>query len=155
MVGHIDRSINAIKEEEVAFNPFAECKVFDVDVTCSRGGFLCVSHGGATVVSFVKECSCFLGNIEVPEYALNKEDHFTCVASGHEVGFGRGSGNSGLKFTFVGNGTSGKLYAHTTKRVSRFDAGSPVRVCISVSSSGIKLWSVVKEDVLLVTVNRR
>jgi hypothetical protein len=155
MVGHIDRSINAIKEEEVAFNPFAECKVFDINVTCSRGGFLRVSHVGATIVIFVEECSCFLGYIEVPEYASNKEDHFTCVASGHEFGFGRGSGNGGLKFTFVGDGTSGKSYAHTTKRVSCFDAGSPVQICISVSSSGIKLWSVVKEDVLLVAVNRQ
>ncbi len=144
-----------IKEEEFAFNPFAECKVFDVNVTCPRGGFLRVSHGGATIVIFVEECSCFLGYTKAPEYALNKEDYFTCVASGHEFGFGRGSDNSGLKFTFVGIGTSGELYAHTTKRASCFDAGSPVRVCISVSSSGVELWLVIKEDVLLVAVNRR
>jgi hypothetical protein len=89
MVGHIDRSIDAIEEEEVGFNPFTACKVFDVNVTCSRGGFLRVFHSGATVVIFVEECSCFLGYIKVPEYASNKEDHFASVAGGHKFGFCR------------------------------------------------------------------
>ncbi len=89
MVGHVDRGIDSIKKEEVALNPFAESKVFDVDVMCLRCGFLRVPHSGATVVIFAEKCCSFLRYIEIPEYASNKEDHFASVAGGHKFGFCR------------------------------------------------------------------
>ncbi len=53
MVGHVNRCINPIKEDKIAFNPFTQGKMFDVDVAGPRCGFLCVSHSRTSIVIFV------------------------------------------------------------------------------------------------------
>ena len=53
MVCHIDRGVVSIEYHQVAFHPVAKGEVFDIDVAGSCGGFLCVAHGGATIVVFV------------------------------------------------------------------------------------------------------
>ena len=66
MVGHVDGGVNPIQEDEVPFNPFTQGEVFDVNVPCLRGWFLCVAHGGTPIVVFVKKGSGFLWNVEIP-----------------------------------------------------------------------------------------
>ncbi len=34
MVGHIDQGVNAVEEDEVAFNQFTHGEIFDVDMSC-------------------------------------------------------------------------------------------------------------------------
>jgi hypothetical protein len=89
MVGHIDRGVNAVKEDEVAFNPFTHGEIFDVDMLCLWCRFLCIAHSSASIVVFVKESSSFLGNVEVLEYAPDKRYHLTSVVRGHKFSFGR------------------------------------------------------------------
>ncbi len=64
-------------------------EIFDVDMSCSRCRFLCIAHSGASIVVFVKESSSFLGNVEVSEYAPDKQYHVTSVVRGHKFSFGR------------------------------------------------------------------
>jgi hypothetical protein len=40
VVGNVNQGINPFKAYMIAFHPFAQCKVFNVDVSCSGGGFL-------------------------------------------------------------------------------------------------------------------
>ncbi len=72
VIGHVNRSIDAIKKEEVALDPFTESKIFDIDMARSRRGFLHISHCGAAVIIFIEECRCFLWDVKIPEYAPNK-----------------------------------------------------------------------------------
>jgi hypothetical protein len=64
VVGNVNQGINPFKADVIAFHQFAQCKVFDVNVPCSDGGFLGVAHGSAAIVVFVCYYSRFLGNIK-------------------------------------------------------------------------------------------
>ena len=74
MVGHVDRRINMFEDHEVAFDPFTDGEVFNVDVSGAGGGggFLCVAHCRAAVVVFEEDCSCHLWHVEIPEYASDE-----------------------------------------------------------------------------------
>jgi hypothetical protein len=89
MVGHIDRGVNAVEEDEVPFDPFTHGEIFDVDMSCPWCRFLCIAHSGASIVVFIKESRSLLGNVEVPEYAPDKQYHLTSVVYGHKFSFGR------------------------------------------------------------------
>ena len=71
------------------FDPFLEGEVLNIDVSGVSCRFLCIAHSGASIVVFVKESSSFLGNVEVPEYAPDKQYHLTSVVRGHKFSFGR------------------------------------------------------------------
>jgi hypothetical protein len=87
VISHVNRSIDAIKKEEVALDSLAESKIFDIDMARSRHGFLRISHCGAAVIIFVEECCCFLWDVKIPEYAPNKKNHLSSVARCHKLGF--------------------------------------------------------------------
>ena len=69
VVRNVNRCVDAVQEDEVAFDPVAESEVFDIYVTCPWCWFLCVSHCGAAVVIFIRYCGSFLRYIEVPKNA--------------------------------------------------------------------------------------
>ena len=47
-------------------------KYFDINVVCPWGGFLSVAHSGISIVVFIKESGCLLGDVEIPEKAPDK-----------------------------------------------------------------------------------
>ncbi len=73
MVRYVDRCINSFETDEIAFHPFAKCKIFNIYVTSEGCGFLSIPHCGAAVVIFIGNCCHFLRNIEVSEDAADEE----------------------------------------------------------------------------------
>ena len=69
---HVDKRINKFEDHEVAFDPFTDGEVFNVDVSGVGGGFLCVAHCCAAIVVFEEDCSCLLWHMEIPEYASDE-----------------------------------------------------------------------------------
>ena len=69
VVREINGGVDAVQEDEVAFDPVAESEVFDIDVTCPWCWFLCISHCGAAVVVFIRYGGGLLSYIEVPKNA--------------------------------------------------------------------------------------
>ena len=75
------------KRRKIPFNPIAEGKMLNVDVTSASGWFLGVAHGGTTVAVLVCDGSCFLGNVKIPKNALDKKAHLTDIHGSHEFSF--------------------------------------------------------------------
>ena len=69
VVRNVNQCVDAVQEDEVAFDPVAESEVFDIYVTCPWCWFLCVAHCGAAVVILIRDCGSFLRYIEVPKNA--------------------------------------------------------------------------------------
>jgi hypothetical protein len=66
MVGKIDGYIDPFKTDEIAFHPFAESKIFNINMKCARCWFLGIAHGGALVIVLVGNSSSLVQYIEVP-----------------------------------------------------------------------------------------
>jgi hypothetical protein len=69
VVRKINQGVDAVQEDEVAFDPVAESEVFDINVSCPRCWFLCISHCGSAVVVFIRDGGGFLRYIKVPKNA--------------------------------------------------------------------------------------
>jgi hypothetical protein len=54
MIRHVDGGVDAIEEDEVAFDPFAQGEILDIDMSCSWGRFLSVAHSGASAVVLIE-----------------------------------------------------------------------------------------------------
>jgi len=116
---------------------------------------LSVAHGGTSIVVFIEEGCCFLGNVEIPENAPDKKYHFTGVIGGHKFSLGRQTCNCWLKFSFICDCAPVESNADTAERSSCFGASFPIRVRISMGNMSIKLGSVLQKDVLFVADNGR
>ncbi len=147
VVRHVYRGIDAIEEDKVTLYPFAQREVFDIYVTCLWGGFWGIAHGGTSIVVFIEEGCCFLGNVEIPENAPDKKYHFTHVIGSHTC-------HCWLKFAFICDGAPGESNANTAEGLLCIGASCPIRVRISMGDVSIKLRSVLQKDVLFVAVNR-
>jgi hypothetical protein len=66
IVGMIDGRIDLFELDKIAFYPFAESKIFDINMTCVRWQFLGIAHGSAPVIVLVGDSSSFLRYINVP-----------------------------------------------------------------------------------------
>ncbi len=130
-----------------------EGKVFDVNVACPGGGFLCIGHGGAAVVVFIGNRGGFLWYIEVPEDAAEEQGHAAYVTGGHEFCLCGGEGDSGLELFFVGDCASCKLDANPAEGSSCVDAGSPVGVGVRHCNGRVVYGTIVEEEVLHVAVD--
>ena len=84
VVGHVEGGVDTFQFDEVAFDPFTDDVVFNVDVTGTVGRFLGVSHSRACVVVFVCEGGGALWYPEVPHDASNEEEHLSTVRRTHE-----------------------------------------------------------------------
>ena len=73
MVGEVNRCVDTFQSEEVTFDPFAQSKVFDIDVTRARCWFLGITHCGTAVVVLVCYGCSFLGNVQIPEDTADEE----------------------------------------------------------------------------------
>jgi hypothetical protein len=109
VVSDIDRGVNPLEVDEVAFDPITKRKIFNVDMACPCRGFLGVSHGGTAIIVFVCNGRGFLGYVKVPQYTTDKERHSADITSSHEFGFRGGERNCGLELRLVGNGAAGQL----------------------------------------------
>ena len=63
MVGHVDGSIDAFQEHEIAFYPFAKGEILDVDMPGACSGFLGITHCRASVVVFKQDSCGLLWNV--------------------------------------------------------------------------------------------
>jgi hypothetical protein len=107
VVRNIDRSVNPFKMDEITFDPITKREILNVDMACSRRGFLGVPHGGTAIIVFVSDGRSFLGYVEVPQDTADKEGHSADVTGSHEFGFCGGERDCGLELCLVGNGAAG------------------------------------------------
>ena len=54
VVGQVLRGVDIIKDEEVAFDPVNDCKIADIHMAGSGGGFLCIGHSNDTLVVLIE-----------------------------------------------------------------------------------------------------
>jgi hypothetical protein len=87
VVGYVDQCVDLFETDEIAFHPFAKCKIFNIDMTSRGCGLFSIPHCSAPVVIFIGNCCHFLRNIEVPENAADKVRHAADVTSCHKFGF--------------------------------------------------------------------
>ncbi len=73
MVGEVNRCVDMFQSEEVTFDPFAQSKVFDINVTSAGCWFLGITHCGTAVVVLVCYGCSFLGNVQIPEDTADEE----------------------------------------------------------------------------------
>ena len=66
VVGDINGGVNAFQVDEIALDPITKGKVFDVNVLCPSGRFLCVAHRQASVVVLRSDSGGFLWDVEIP-----------------------------------------------------------------------------------------
>jgi hypothetical protein len=66
MASKIDGRIHPFEMDEIAFYPFVESKIFDINMTCARCWLLGIAHGDAPVIVLIGDSSGFLWYIKVP-----------------------------------------------------------------------------------------
>ena len=155
MVGHVDRCVNTFEDHEIAFDPFTEGEVFNIYVTGSGGGFLCIAHRCAAIVVFEEDRSRFLWHVEIPEDASDEKDHFSSVVCRHKFSLSGRSRDRGEEFALVGDGSAGESNASASKGATGFHTCGPVGVCVGMGGSRVKLWASVEKYILSVASNAR
>ena len=66
VIRSIDRCIHPFEMDKVTFDPFTECKVFNINVSSAIRWFLCIPHCSTAVIILVRYRSCFLWYIQIP-----------------------------------------------------------------------------------------
>ncbi len=155
MIGNVDGSVNPLQVDQVAFDPIAESKVFDINVTGACSRLLGIAHGGTPIVIFVCNGCSFLRDVEVPKDAAYKQRHTANVACSHKFHFCGQEGNRRLESCLVGNGAAGKLDANAAERASSLDARCPVGVSIGYHNGCFMVRAVVRKEVLGIAINCR
>ncbi len=131
VIGNVDGGVDWFQVDEVARDPIAQCKVFDINMPGGSRRLLGTAHGCTPIVVFVHNGCSLLWDVEVPEDATDKERHAADVAGSHKLCLGGGEGNCQLEFSFVCDGATCELDADATERATCFDANSPVGVALS------------------------
>ena len=67
VVSNVDRCVDLFEEEQVAFHPVPQRKVFDVNTMSVGCSFLGVSHRGTSVIVFVGDSGSFVWYGQVPQ----------------------------------------------------------------------------------------
>jgi hypothetical protein len=88
VVGHVDLSIDLFEVQKIALDPFAKKEVLDVHMASPWCWLLSITHSCTSVIVLVDYRGRLLWNSEVPNNASNKQYHFTCVISRHELCLG-------------------------------------------------------------------
>jgi hypothetical protein len=73
VIRDIDRDVDSFEVDKIMSNPISKCKIFDINMACPGGWFLHVTHGSAAIVILVCNSCGFLGDVKVPQYAVDKE----------------------------------------------------------------------------------
>jgi hypothetical protein len=144
VISNVDGDVDPFQVDEVAFNPIAQCKLFDINMPGASHRLLSIAHGCTPIVVFVCNGCSLLWDVKVPKDAVEEERHAADVARSHKLCFGGGEGNCWLEFSLVCNSATCKLNADATERATSFDASSPVRVAISNGNQRFMVRVIIK-----------
>ena len=85
VVGQVLRDVDIIKDEEVAFDPVNNCKIADIHMSGSGGGFLCIGHSDGPLIILIEKRCCVLRDTEVMHNAANEKADLSCITCGHKL----------------------------------------------------------------------
>jgi hypothetical protein len=60
VICHVDGSVDSLKNHEITFNPVSKGEILDMHMSSSSCWFLCVGHGGTSIIVFISDGGCLL-----------------------------------------------------------------------------------------------